>query len=173
MLRRKHYQDLADIVGEDHFSAEDYMARLYSHDVAALPGIVNDVLNPNAKAVAQPTTAEAVSNLLKYCREKNIPVIPRGHGTSGYGGALPTRGGLVVETTRMNEIHNIDRENMTVEVGSGIIWGRLLDLLEDEGLTVAAYPSSAPSSTVGGWVAAGGSGIGSTKYGGIREQVVD
>ncbi|MHA2189725.1 MAG: FAD-binding oxidoreductase [Candidatus Thorarchaeota archaeon] len=173
MLRRKHYQDLADIVGEDHFSAEEYMASLYSHDVAALPGIVNDVLNPNAKAVAQPTTAEAVSNLLIYCREKNIPVIPRGHGTSGYGGALPTRGGLVVETTRMNEIHNIDRENMTVEVGSGIIWGRLLDLLEDEGLTVAAYPSSAPSSTVGGWVAAGGSGIGSTKYGGIREQVVD
>ncbi|MFW9817560.1 MAG: FAD-binding oxidoreductase, partial [Candidatus Thorarchaeota archaeon] len=45
--------------------------------------------------------------------------------------------------------------------------------LEDEGVTVAAYPSSAPSSTVGGWVAAGGSGIGSTKYGGIAEQVVD
>ncbi|TET06199.1 MAG: FAD-binding oxidoreductase, partial [Candidatus Thorarchaeota archaeon] len=173
MIRRKHFQQLADIVGEDYFSAEDYMTHLYSHDIAALPGIVNDVINPQAKAVAQPTTTEVVSNLLKFCKKENIPVVPRGHGTSGYGGALPTRGGLVVEMTRMNQIYNIDRDAMTIEVGAGIIWGKLLEDLEDEELSVAAYPSSAPSSTVGGWVAAGGSGVGSTKYGGIKEQVVD
>jgi len=173
MITKKQIQNLADIVGEDYFSSEKYMTGLYSSDIAALPGIVNDVLNPHAEAVAQPTTTEVVSNLLKYCKENNIPVVPRGHGTSGYGGALPTRGGLVIEMTRLKEIHHIDRDNMTVEVGSGIIWGNLLENLEDEGLTVAAYPSSAPSSTVGGWVAAGGSGIGSTKYGGIAEQVVD
>jgi len=173
MIRRKHFQQLADIVGEDYFSAEDYMTHLYSHDIAALPGIVNDVINPQAKAVAQPTTTEVVSNLLKFCKEENIPVVPRGHGTSGYGGALPTKGGLVVEMTRMNQIYSVDRDAMTVEVGAGIIWGKLLEDLEDEELSVAAYPSSAPSSTVGGWVAAGGSGIGSTKYGGIKEQVVD
>lgn len=173
MITKKQIQNLADIVGEDYFSSEKYMTNLYSTDIAALPGIVNDVLNPHAEAVAQPTTTEVVSNLLKYCKQHNIPVVPRGHGTSGYGGALPTRGGLVVEMTRLKEIHHIDRDNMTVEVGSGIIWGKLIEDLEDEDLTVAAYPSSAPSSTVGGWVAAGGSGIGSTKYGGIAEQVVD
>lgn len=173
MIAKKHNQNLADIVGEDYFSSEKFMANLYSHDIAALPGIVNDVINPHADAVAQPTTTEVVSNLLKYCKQNKIPVVPRGHGTSGYGGALPTRGGLVLEMTRMNEIHKIDKENMTVEVGPGIIWGKLIEDLEDAGVTVAAYPSSAPSSTVGGWVAAGGSGIGSTKYGGISEQVVD
>ncbi|MFW9786581.1 MAG: FAD-binding oxidoreductase [Candidatus Thorarchaeota archaeon] len=173
MIGKKHIQNLADIVGEDYFSAEKYMTKLYSSDIAALPGIVNDVLNPHAEAVAQPTTTEVVSNLLVYCKENNIPVVPRGHGTSGYGGALPTRGGLVVEMTRMNQILNIDKQTMTIEVGAGIIWGKLIEELEDEGVTVAAYPSSAPSSTVGGWVAAGGSGIGSTKYGGISEQVVD
>ncbi len=173
MIAKKHMQKLADIAGEDYFSSEGYMTKLYSHDIAALPGIVNDVLNPNAEAVAQPSTTEVVSNLLKYCKQEQISVVPRGHGTSGYGGALPTKGGLVLEMTRLNKIHHIDRENMTVEVGSGIIWGKLIEELEDEGLTVAAYPSSAPSSTVGGWVAAGGSGIGSTKYGGIAEQVVD
>ncbi|MFW9974678.1 MAG: FAD-binding oxidoreductase [Candidatus Thorarchaeota archaeon] len=173
MIAKKHMQKLADIAGEDYFSSEGYMTKLYSHDIAALPGIVNDVLNPNAEAVAQPSTTEVVSNLLKYCKQEHIPVVPRGHGTSGYGGALPTKGGLVLEMTRLNQIHHIDRKNMTVEVGSGIIWGKLIEELEDEGLTVAAYPSSAPSSTVGGWVSAGGSGIGSTKYGGIAEQVVD
>jgi FAD/FMN-containing dehydrogenase len=173
MIAEKHFRSLADIVGEDYFSSEEFMVNLYSHDIAALPGIVNDVLNSHAEAVAQPTTTEVVSNLLKYCKQNHIPVVPRGHGTSGYGGALPTRGGLVLEMTRMNEIYHINRENMTVEVGPGIIWGKLIEELEDEGVTVAAYPSSAPSSTVGGWVAAGGSGIGSTKYGGVSEQVVD
>jgi FAD/FMN-containing dehydrogenase len=173
MIRKQHFQKLADIVGEDFFSSEEYMAHLYSHDIAALPGIVNDVINPHAEAVAQPTSSQILSNLLVYCKKNNIPVVPRGHGTSGYGGALPTKGGLVVEMTRMNQIYNIDKGSMTIEVGAGIIWGRLLELLEDEGLSVAAYPSSAPSSSVGGWIAAGGSGIGSTKYGGIREQVVD
>ena len=125
MLTANQIQDLADITGEDYFSAEDFMRKLYSHDIAALPGLVNDILKTEAEAVAQPVNAEVVSNLLKYCIEHKIPVVPRGHGTSGYGGALPTRGGLVIETTRMNEVHNIDRENMTVEVGSGIIWGRV------------------------------------------------
>ena len=138
MIRKKHLQSLADIVGEDYFSSEKYMVSLYSTDIAALPGIVGDVLNPDAEAVAQPTNTEVVSNLLKFCKEKNIPVVPRGHGTSGYGGALPTRGGLVVEMTRLNEIHHIDKENMTVEVGSGIIWGNLIEDLEDENLTVGA-----------------------------------
>jgi FAD/FMN-containing dehydrogenase len=173
VLSNKQLQELADITGEDYFSAEDYMRALYSHDIAALPGLVNEILMTLADAVAQPVNAQVVSNLLKYCTEHKIPVVPRGHGTSGYGGALPTKGGLVIETTRLNEIHNIDRENMTVEVGSGVIWGNLIEILEDEGLAVGAYPSSAPSSTVGGWVAAGGTGIGSTKYGGIKEQVVD
>ena len=127
MIREKHFQQLADIVGEDFFSAEEYMTHLYSHDIAALPGIVNDVLNPQAEAVAQPTTTEVVSNLLKFCRKEDIPVVPRGHGTSGYGGALPTKGGLVVEMTRMNEIYGIDKEAMVIEVGSGIIWGKLLE----------------------------------------------
>jgi len=173
MIDKKHFQQLADIVGEDFFSAEGYMTHLYSHDIAALPGIVNDVMNTQAEAIAQPTTSEILSNLLKFCKKENIPVIPRGHGTSGYGGALPTKGGLVIEMTRINQIFHINKGAMTVEVGAGIIWGKLLEDLEEEDLTLAAYPSSAPSSTVGGWVAAGGSGIGSTKYGGIREQVVD
>ncbi len=173
MLREKQLKKLADIVGEDNFSAEKYMRKLYSHDVGALPGIVNDILKAEVDAVVQPTSSEVVSNLIKYCLENKIPIVPRGHATSGYGGALPTHGGIAVEMTRMNEIYNLDLENMTVEVGAGIIWGALLEALEDHGVTIRAYPSSAPSSTVGGWVAAGGSGIGSTKYGGIKDQVVD
>ncbi len=172
-LHRNRLREMADIVGEDYFSAEQYITDMYSTDIATLPGIVNDILETKADAVAQPTTTEIVSNLIKYCVKYEIPIIPRGHGTSGYGGALPTKNGVVVEMTRMNEVFQIDKETMTVEVGAGMIWGNLLEILEDEGLTVPAYPSSAPSSTVGGWVAAGGTGIGSTRYGGVKDIIVN
>ena len=155
MIRSKELQELADILGEDFFSADLYMRDLYSSDVAALPGIVNDLFQTEVDAIAKPTSTEVVSNILKYCTSKKIPVIPRGNGTSGYGGALPTKNGLVLEMTQMNEVYSLDKENMTVEVGTGIIWESLLEFLEDEGLTVAAYPSSAPSSSVGGWINAG------------------
>jgi FAD/FMN-containing dehydrogenase len=173
MIRSKECQELADILGEDFFSADLYMRDLYSSDIAALPGILNDLFQTEVDAIAQPTSTEVVSNIVKYCSSKKIPVIPRGHGTSGYGGTLPTKNGLILEMTRMNEVYSLDKENMTIEVGAGIIWKRLLEFLEDEGLTVPTYPSSAPSSSVGGWINAGGSGIGSTKYGGIHDQVVD
>ncbi len=172
-LNRNRLREMADIVGGDYFSAEQYLTEIYSTDIATLPGIVHDILETKADAVAQPTSTEIVSNLIKYCVEYEIPFIPRGHGTSGYGGALPTKNGVVVEMTRMNEVFQIDKEAMTVEVGAGIIWGTLLEILEDEGLIVPAYPSSAPSSTVGGWVAAGGTGIGSARYGGIKDIIVD
>jgi FAD/FMN-containing dehydrogenase len=173
MIDINDLQELADIVGEDFFSAELYMRDIYSSDISSLPGIVNDLIQTRADAIAQPMSTEIVSKILMYCSNKGIPIVPRGHGTSGYGGALPTKNGLILEMTRLNDVFSIDRESMTIEVGAGIIWGNLLELLAKEGLTVAAYPSSAPSSTVGGWVAAGGTGIGSTKYGGIRDQIVD
>jgi FAD/FMN-containing dehydrogenase len=173
MIRSKECQELADILGEDFFSADLYMRDLYSSDITALPGILNDLFQTEVDAIAQPTSTEVVSNIMKYCSSKKIPVIPRGHGTSGYGGTLPTKNGLILEMTRMNEVYSLDKEKMTIEVGAGIIWKHLLEFLEDEGLTVPAYPSSASSSSVGGWINAGGSGIGSTKYGEIHDQVVD
>ena len=63
MLDKEHFQSLADIVGEEHFSTEEYMTQLYSHDISALPGIVNELINPHAEAVAQPMTTEITSNL--------------------------------------------------------------------------------------------------------------
>ncbi|MGD2072309.1 MAG: FAD-binding protein [Candidatus Thorarchaeota archaeon] len=173
MIKEKVHDDLIDIVGEEHFSDEEYLRELYSQDIAALPGIVNDILNRKTEAVVQPTSVEMVSSLLKYCSANGIPMVPRGHGTSGYGGAIPAEGGIVIELARLDDVYSINKQDMTVEVGAGITWKQLLEALETEGLTLAAYPSSAPSSTVGGWVASGGTGIGCTKYGGIREQVIE
>ena len=69
-----------------------------------------------------------------------------------------------------NFVH-IDEYNLLVTVESGMTWKQLLGFLEKIGMTLPVYPSSASAATVGGFVASGGIGIGSAKYGDIRLQV--
>jgi FAD/FMN-containing dehydrogenase len=85
---------------------------------------------------------------------------------------IPTQGGLVVDFAWMNQILEIDEEHMTVTVQPGVVWEKLDKELNKQGQALRTYPSSAPSSTVGGWLAQGGVGFGACEYGTFRENVV-
>ncbi|MDP2931506.1 MAG: FAD-binding and (Fe-S)-binding domain-containing protein, partial [Chloroflexota bacterium] len=78
---------------------------------------------------------------------------------------LPIKKGVVVDFHRMNRIVKIDTQNQTATVQAGVMWERLDAELAGHGLTLRLYPSSYPSSTVGGWLAQGGAGIGSYQEG--------
>ncbi|MFX1521398.1 MAG: FAD-binding oxidoreductase, partial [Promethearchaeota archaeon] len=136
-----------------------------------LPGMTHLLFKMKPSAVVLPNSAEEISLLIKYCADHKIPIIPRGAATSGYGGAIPVTEGIIIDTRGLNKILELDEENLTVLVESGVIWEDLLKYLELRGFTLLSYPSSARSSTVGGWVAEGGSGIGSLKHGDVKAQV--
>ncbi|ADG82086.1 FAD-binding and (Fe-S)-binding domain-containing protein [Thermincola potens] len=146
---------------------------LYSHDVANLPAAVEKMVLKTADAVVQPVSTEEIVELVRYAREKKIPLVPRGAATSGYGGVIPIKGGIVVAFTRMNKVLGINKEKKTVTVQPGVIWEKLEQELQKEGLSLRLYPSSAPGATVGGWLAQGGSGIGSFEYGFIGDNIVE
>ncbi|OGO00465.1 MAG: Fe-S oxidoreductase, partial [Chloroflexi bacterium RBG_13_52_12] len=96
----------------------------------------------------------------------------RGKATSGYGGVLPVKKGLVIDFYRMKKIVNVDTAALTATVQAGVVWEQLDRELMKKGLTLKLYPSSYPSATVGGWLAQGGAGIGSFESGWFRENVV-
>jgi glycolate oxidase len=110
---------------------------------------------------------------VKYAFDNEIPIVPRGSSSWGYGGTIPTRGGIVLGLIRLDKISEIDTLKNTVHVGAGVRWEKLLTLLESQNLTFPVYPSSAPSATIGGWLATGGYGIGSLKYGPVLNHVKD
>ena len=66
-----------------------------------------------------------------------MPVVPRDGGTGLTDGAVPLRGGIVVDVKRMNQIHELDLENRTVTVGTGI---NMLKLNEELGGARADLP---------------------------------
>lgn len=146
---------------------------IYSHDVANLPGAVERMVQKTADAVVQPETTQELIELVKYAKSRKIPLTPRGGGTSGYGGVIPIKKGIVVAFTAMKKIIAVDKTNLSVTVEPGIIWAKLEEELNRQGLALRLYPSSAPGATVGGWVGEGGSGIGSYEYGYFADNVVE
>ncbi|MCC6002732.1 MAG: FAD-binding oxidoreductase [Thermofilum sp.] len=142
---------------------------LHSHDVSFLPSFIAKRINSVPDVVVQPETIEDVVEIVKYASEKKVPVVPRGAATSGYGGPVPVSGGIVVDFTRMDKILEIGNDFARVQ--PGVKWYVLERELNKQGKSLRMYPSSAYAATVAGFVAQGGYGIGSFKYGSIERNV--
>lgn len=146
---------------------------LYGHDISVLPGLMRPLTRKaTPDAVVQPESEEELRALVKWAGAHGVPLTPRGKASSGYGGAVPAKGGIVVDFYRMNKVIAIDVPALTARVQAGAIWEKLDGELARHGLTLRLYPSSYPASTVAGWLAQGGAGIGSFEAGWFRENVV-
>ncbi|HEX3011988.1 MAG TPA: FAD-binding and (Fe-S)-binding domain-containing protein, partial [Syntrophomonadaceae bacterium] len=148
--------------------------RFYANDVGTMPAMVKRLMGKHIPAgIIQPVNQEEVVILTKWAAENRIPLIPRGKATSGYGGVVPVKGGLIVEFNRMKKILVTDTGKLTVTVEPGAVWQKVQEHLNEKGLTLKSYPTSAPSSTVAGWLATGGAGIGSYQSGYFRDSVIE
>jgi Fe-S oxidoreductase/FAD/FMN-containing dehydrogenase len=146
---------------------------LYSHDIAAVPGLFKPLIgNTVPHAVVQPENEDELVDLVRWASDRKIPLVPRGKGSSGYGGIIPTRKGIVVDFYQMKDVLSTDMDKKSVTVQPGITWEQLDNVLKPKGLAVRLYPTSYPSSSAGGWLAQGGAGIGSYEYGWFSENVI-
>jgi Fe-S oxidoreductase/FAD/FMN-containing dehydrogenase len=124
-----------------------------------------------AGAVVRPRTVDHVVEIVRLAATERLQLVPRGMSTSGYGGVLPLPGAVVVDLSGLESVLEVDADAMTARVSAGTIWEPLQKMLNRQGLDLRLYPSSLPSSTVGGWLAQGGSGFGSFEYGSFSDNV--
>jgi Fe-S oxidoreductase/FAD/FMN-containing dehydrogenase len=167
---------------EKHFLSQKFGSRvnfrrseckLYGHDVAALPGLIKPLVgNVIPEGVVQPETEAELIDLVEWAVRNRIALTPRGKATTGYGGVLPLKKGIVVDFYRMNKILHINNTAQFAVVQPGVVFEKLDQELKKQGLTLRSYPSSYPAATVGGWLAQGGAGIGSFETGWFRDNVV-
>ncbi len=122
--------------------------------------------------IVRPRTTKEVSKVMKTCHVYKVPVVPRGGGSGTQGGAATMYGGILLDVTRMDEIIDIDKTSYVLTAQPGIN-GRLLEnTLNEHGLMLSHYPSSVDTATLGGYLAARGSGVMSTKYGKAEDIVM-
>lgn len=122
--------------------------------------------------VVLPGTAEEVAEVVRIANAHGVPIVPRDGGTGLTDGAVPERGGIVVDVKRMNEVKEIDLENRTCTVGTGISMLKLNEVLAGHGLIYPDNPASYPCSLVGGRIGTSGWSLIGARYGHTRDLVL-
>src|ERR687891_1357852 len=122
--------------------------------------------------VVRPRTEEDVAAVLAAADEQRTPVVAWGGGSGTQGGALAIHGGIVLDLRSLDRVLAVDETSMTVTAQAGVNGQRLESELNARGLMLPHYPASVEWATVGGYIAARGSGVLSTRYGKIEDLVL-
>jgi len=129
-------------------------------------------LEASPVAVVWPQDVPDVVTIMNFALANSMPVIPRGAGTGMTGGAVPSKGAIILSVEKMNRILDIDKENLNVLVEPGVINGRLQRELERHNLFYPPDPASMNFCTIGGNVAENAGGPRALKYGVTRDYVM-
>ena len=116
-------------------------------------------------AAVLPRSTQEVAAVLKLCHEMNVPVVPRGAGTSLAGGALPTADSLILGVARMNDVLETDYENRVIKVQTGRTNLNVTGAVEAQGFFYAPDPSSQLACAIAGNIAMNSGGAHCLKYG--------
>ncbi|NSX53882.1 FAD-linked oxidase C-terminal domain-containing protein [Parasulfitobacter algicola] len=116
-------------------------------------------------AAVLPSTTEDVAAVLKICHQENVPVVPRGAGTSLAGGALPTADSVILGTARMNQVLETDYDNRFIRVQTGRTNLSVTGAVEEEDFFYAPDPSSQLACAIAGNIAMNSGGAHCLKYG--------
>jgi glycolate oxidase len=115
--------------------------------------------------VVLPETTGQVSQVLKYCHDNNVRVVPRGSGTSLSGGALPLADGVLLGMGKFNRVREIDFANRIAVVEPGVTNLAISQAVAHEDFYYAPDPSSQIACSIGGNIAENSGGVHCLKYG--------
>jgi glycolate oxidase len=164
MLEPRIIKILQGIVGAANVTTEKADLLCYSYDATQQQFLPEVVVYPGA--------AEEISLIMKLANAELIPVFPRGAGSGFTGGSLPTRGGIVLSTERLDQILQIDEENLVAVVQPGVVTEQFQQAVEKLGLFYPPDPASLKFSSLGGNVAECAGGPRCVKYGVTKDYII-
>lgn len=168
-------RELVAAVGRDNVHTDSETLQQLSADWSWIAKYLQfkDLPVPAADFGVRPRSAGEVERVVEIASDYGIPVVPRGGGSGTQGGTLATYGGICLDLGALNQLIDVDEESLVVTAEAGIQGPVLEEKLNERGLTLAHYPGSYHlGATLGGYVAARGSGVVSTKYGKAEDQVL-
>ena len=155
---------LTKIVGEGNVLDSPVDCLGYSRDMSVHMGA------PDLVVFAEST--EQVSEVMKVCHQAEVPVIPRGGGTSVTGAVLAPKGGVLLNLIRMNQVLEVNLPDHYVRVQPGLVCARLNGMLAPNKFFFPPDPGSAAIATIGGMINTNASGIRAVKYGTTQDYVM-
>jgi len=162
-FNEKHIADLSAMVGADRFSTGPSNRELHLRDISFHQGSL-------PAGIIWPVATAEVARILAWAYENDVPVTPWGAGTSTEGNPVPTRGGLVMDLTRMNRILDIRPQDLQADVEPGVLRKELNRQTGKHGLFFPPDPGA--DATIGGMIANNASGVQTVKYGATKDYVM-
>lgn len=129
------------------------------------------VFTPNPSAVVFPRSSDEVAEVLAFCSQHGVGVVPSGGRTGLCGGAMATQGELVLSLERLRSLGEVDPLGLTLQVGAGVTTQEVHQHCQPEGLTWPIDLASKGSSQVGGNLATNAGGVRVLRYGPTRHWV--
>ncbi len=152
-------EQLAAAIGQEYVLTDEADRVFYAMDV------YNSLEQP--MAVVQPGTVEEVREIAQLASANGVALVPRGGGASYTNAYLPTtQRSLLVDTSRMNRIVEINEQDMYVTVEPGVTWAQLTSTLAEKDLRTPFWgPFSGLKATVGGSTSQNSASLGSSRFG--------
>jgi FAD/FMN-containing dehydrogenase len=121
-----------------------------------------------ADIVVSPKSEAEVIRTLAAAFDLGIPVTPRGTGTGNYGQAMPLSGGAILDLSGFNRVRHIAPGRVTAEPGA-VIAAIDKETRPHSAQEIRLHPSTYNTASIGGFIAGGSGGVGSIKWGGLRD----
>ena len=153
-------------VGKDNVLTDQESLSFYSMDV------YRSIETPIA--IVQPGSIEELQEAVRVTTGLGVAIVTRGGGASYTDGYLPTTAeSVIVETSRLNKIIEINEEDMFITVEPGVTWAEMADALGESNLRTPFWgPFSGLKATVGGSTSQNSVSMGTSRYGGSPESIL-
>ena len=163
----KVFDKLTLIVGEKNILTEPKELTKYNKDWRGF-------YNNKSLCVVFPINTKTLKEIVIFCFENDIKIVPQGGNTSLTGASVPTYKSqeIIINFSKMNKILEIDKSNLTVLVEAGLILDNLKENLDKEGLYFPINLSSSGSCMIGGNIATNAGGINALKYGTMKDNLI-
>ncbi len=169
MSDRPNYKALfSHLQGVEIIDQPHQIAKLsldYYHFSPVLTPLLQD---KRADLVLRPQTVEQIIAICSICAQHRLPLTVRGAGTGNYGQCIPLAGGIVLDMTQLCAIKSLSHGIACVEAGARL--GQIEKQVREQGYELRMFPSTIKTATIGGFIAGGSGGIGSLRYGQLRDR---
>ncbi len=122
-------------------------------------------------AVVRPASVAEVAETVRLCAAAKLPLVPQGGNTGRQGGAVPD-GGILLSTTRLNRIREVDAANLTLTAEAGCVLATIQAAAAEAGCLFPLSLAAEGSCQIGGNIASNAGGLQVVRYGNTRDLVL-
>ena len=162
--------ELAAALAALHPIQEQNELERWSKDFYEYSPVLSPLLAPcRAQLAVKVERLDQLRQVASACARLAVPLTLRGAGTGNYGQCVPLQGGLVLDLTGLKQLRSLDPQTGEIVAEAGCLLADLDRQLAPSGRALRLAPSTYRTASLGGFIAGGAGGIGSLRWGFLRD----